>query len=223
MPETWSAPLVNRSAALYKAQRLVDKANSASARHPRRLQSPCSLASCVMSQGGGSSGSSSGGSTARSATAAAAAAAAALAVALTAYGFHVRRRRSAGGRSTTSAAGGGSAAYETAKAVDEYLQMHFASADDIFPYADAPRVRPPLPERASAQHCAVMHCGFGHAMRAHSAPRCVPVRGPAPWCTVALARQCARAAPRAPRLRTGSRTASLSHADWPRSARSASR
>ena len=44
-------------------------------------------------------------------------------------------------RSTTTSAGGGPLAYETSKAVDEYLQMHFASADEIFPYEDAPKVR----------------------------------------------------------------------------------
>jgi hypothetical protein len=43
-------------------------------------------------------------------------------------------------RSTTSSAGGGSVAYETSKAVDEYVQMHYASADEIFPYKNAPKV-----------------------------------------------------------------------------------
>ena len=50
-------------------------------------------------------------------------------------------RRSGTGRSTTSSAGGGAAAYETSRAVDEYLQLHFASADEVFPYDDAPKVR----------------------------------------------------------------------------------
>jgi hypothetical protein len=45
-------------------------------------------------------------------------------------------------RSTTSSAGGGAVAYETAKAVDEYVQMHYASADEVFPYRNAPKVRP---------------------------------------------------------------------------------
>jgi hypothetical protein len=46
------------------------------------------------------------------------------------------------GRSTTTSARGGPMAYETPTAVEEYLQMHFAPADDIFPYADAPKVCP---------------------------------------------------------------------------------
>lgn len=44
-------------------------------------------------------------------------------------------------RSTTSSAGGGAVAYETSKAVDEYLQMHFALPDEVFPYKNAPKVR----------------------------------------------------------------------------------
>jgi hypothetical protein len=44
-------------------------------------------------------------------------------------------------RSTTSSAGGGSAAYETAKAVDEYLQFHFGADQDIMPYKNGPKVR----------------------------------------------------------------------------------
>lgn len=43
-------------------------------------------------------------------------------------------------RSTTSSAGGGAAAYETRKAVDEYLQFHFGAASDIMPYPQGPRV-----------------------------------------------------------------------------------
>jgi hypothetical protein len=31
-------------------------------------------------------------------------------------------------------------AYETSKAVDEYVQLHYASADEVFPYEDAPKV-----------------------------------------------------------------------------------
>lgn len=38
--------------------------------------------------------------------------------------------------------GGGTAAYETAKAVDEYLQFHFAPADELLPYKHAPKVLP---------------------------------------------------------------------------------
>lgn len=42
-------------------------------------------------------------------------------------------------RSTTSSAGGGAAAYETRKAVDEYLQFHFGADEDILPYACGPK------------------------------------------------------------------------------------
>eukprot|EP00199_Chlamydomonas_sp_CCMP681_P002508 CAMPEP_0119106282 /NCGR_PEP_ID=MMETSP1180-20130426/4020_1 /TAXON_ID=3052 ORGANISM="Chlamydomonas cf sp, Strain CCMP681" /NCGR_SAMPLE_ID=MMETSP1180 /ASSEMBLY_ACC=CAM_ASM_000741 /LENGTH=332 /DNA_ID=CAMNT_0007091583 /DNA_START=16 /DNA_END=1014 /DNA_ORIENTATION=- len=42
-------------------------------------------------------------------------------------------------RSTTSSAGGGAAAYETRKAVDEYLQFHFGSASDLLPYSQGPK------------------------------------------------------------------------------------
>ncbi|KAG2451483.1 hypothetical protein HYH02_004081 [Chlamydomonas schloesseri] len=42
-------------------------------------------------------------------------------------------------RSTTSSAGGGAAAYETKKAVDEYLQFHFAAPTDLLPYANGPK------------------------------------------------------------------------------------
>ncbi|KAG2498281.1 hypothetical protein HYH03_003542 [Edaphochlamys debaryana] len=41
-------------------------------------------------------------------------------------------------RSTTSSAGGGAAAYETKKAVDEYLQFHFGAPEDLMPYAKGP-------------------------------------------------------------------------------------
>ena len=43
-------------------------------------------------------------------------------------------------RSTTSSAGGGAAAYETRKAVDEYLQFHFGVDSDILPYSYGPKV-----------------------------------------------------------------------------------
>ena len=43
-------------------------------------------------------------------------------------------------RSTTSSAGGGAAAYETRKAVDEYLQFHFGADSDILPYPHGPKV-----------------------------------------------------------------------------------
>ncbi|KAK9817154.1 hypothetical protein WJX72_010440 [[Myrmecia] bisecta] len=42
-------------------------------------------------------------------------------------------------RSTTSSAGGGSAAYETRKAVDEYLQFHYADPADFLPYENGPQ------------------------------------------------------------------------------------
>jgi hypothetical protein len=51
-----------------------------------------------------------------------------------------RRDASLEERSTTSSAGGGAAAYETRKAVDEYLQFHFGAASDILPYAAGPKV-----------------------------------------------------------------------------------
>ncbi len=44
-------------------------------------------------------------------------------------------------RSTTSSVGGGAAAYETRKAVDEYLQFHFGQDADVLPYAAGPQVR----------------------------------------------------------------------------------
>ena len=43
-------------------------------------------------------------------------------------------------RSTTSSAGGGAAAYETKKAVDEYIQFHFAAEEDLLPFAEGPKV-----------------------------------------------------------------------------------
>jgi hypothetical protein len=43
-------------------------------------------------------------------------------------------------RSTTSSAAGGVAAYETRKAVDEYLQFHFGADEDILPYKAGPKV-----------------------------------------------------------------------------------
>lgn len=43
-------------------------------------------------------------------------------------------------RSTTSSAGGGASAYETRKAVDEYVQFHFGDPKDVLPYADGPKV-----------------------------------------------------------------------------------
>lgn len=60
------------------------------------------------------------------------------------------------GRSTTSSGGGGSKAYETVKAVDEYLQMHYAKADEIFPYENAPKDAVDFPARCALlveRHC----------------------------------------------------------------------
>ena len=48
-------------------------------------------------------------------------------------------------RSTTSSAGGGVAAYETRKAVDEYLQFHFGKPEEIMPYDCGPKVAAGLP------------------------------------------------------------------------------
>nr|QKY15185.1 predicted protein [Polytomella parva] len=41
-------------------------------------------------------------------------------------------------RSTTSSAGGGASAYETKKAVEEYLMFHYGAAEDILPYKTGP-------------------------------------------------------------------------------------
>lgn len=81
-------------------------------------------------------------------------------------------------RSTTSSAGGGALAYETKKAVHEYLQMHYATPEELFPYADAPKVghlahtpacslsridlllhhAPPATPTESTQTCSVASC-----------------------------------------------------------------
>jgi len=44
-------------------------------------------------------------------------------------------------RSTTSSAAGGAAAYETRKAVDEYVQFHFGDPKDVLPYENGPKVK----------------------------------------------------------------------------------
>lgn len=44
-------------------------------------------------------------------------------------------------RSTTSSAGGGVGAYETRKAVDEYLQFHYGKPEEVLPYEAGPQVR----------------------------------------------------------------------------------
>ncbi len=43
-------------------------------------------------------------------------------------------------RSTTSSAGGGVSAYETRRAVDEYLQFHYGKPEEILPYELGPKV-----------------------------------------------------------------------------------
>lgn len=64
-------------------------------------------------------------------------------------------------RSTTSSAGGGALAYETKKAVHEYLQMHYATPEELFPYADAPKVGSwptlLLVHSAESIFCFIMH------------------------------------------------------------------
>eukprot|EP00048_Salpingoeca_helianthica_P015939 m.229525 g.229525 ORF g.229525 m.229525 type:complete len:305 (+) comp17766_c0_seq1:35-949(+) len=42
-------------------------------------------------------------------------------------------------RSTTSSSGGGPTAYETQRAVDEYIQFHFGDASDLMPYEFGPK------------------------------------------------------------------------------------
>ena len=42
-------------------------------------------------------------------------------------------------RSTTSSAAGGPSAYESAKAVDEYLAFHFGADQDVLPYKFGPK------------------------------------------------------------------------------------
>lgn len=37
-------------------------------------------------------------------------------------------------------AGGGVAAYETSKAVDEYLQFHFGKNEEVLPYPHGPKL-----------------------------------------------------------------------------------
>jgi hypothetical protein len=44
------------------------------------------------------------------------------------------QRRHLASRSTTSSGSGGSAVYETSRAVDEYIQFHYADGPDLLPY-----------------------------------------------------------------------------------------
>lgn len=61
-----------------------------------------------------------------------------------AISYYIRKSKKKSGdgedRSTTSSAGGGASAYETKKAVDEYLQFHFAHGEEILPYPQGPTV-----------------------------------------------------------------------------------
>lgn len=80
-----------------------------------------------------------------------------------------RRRRAAAAaakenleeRSTTSSAGGGTAAYETRKAVDEYLQFHFGADADILPYANGPKASALLSALASAAQLDALGVAIG--------------------------------------------------------------
>lgn len=63
------------------------------------------------------------------------------------------------GRSTTSSAGGGAGAYETRKAVDEYLQFHFGRPEDIMPYDCGPKDALRFTEQLALlceRHCAAL-------------------------------------------------------------------
>jgi putative 4-mercaptohistidine N1-methyltranferase len=72
-------------------------------------------------------------------------------------------RNSIAGRSTTSSAGGGAAAYETRKAVDEYLQFHFGQEDPaFFPYKS---INPPTRALQFCEELALLcerHCTALH-------------------------------------------------------------
>ena len=72
-------------------------------------------------------------------------------------------------RSTTSSAGGGAAAYETRKAVDEYLQFHFGADSDILPYANGPKVGAPGRDNQTppCTHTA-LNCRLFHALWCHA-------------------------------------------------------
>ena len=52
----------------------------------------------------------------------------------------LRKKAKEEGRSTTSSSGGGASAYETRKAVDEYVQFHYGRPDDLLPYPMGPKV-----------------------------------------------------------------------------------
>ncbi|KAF5830252.1 hypothetical protein DUNSADRAFT_14825 [Dunaliella salina] len=52
-------------------------------------------------------------------------------------------------RSTTSSVGGGATAYETGKAVDEYIQFHYGDPRDVLPYPDGPKSALGFPVRCA--------------------------------------------------------------------------
>lgn len=64
-------------------------------------------------------------------------------------------------RSTTSSAGGGTAAYETRKAVEEYLQFHFGKDEDILPYENGPKVVCVTMVWGGAQHACMLDGACG--------------------------------------------------------------
>eukprot|EP00953_Heterococcus_sp_UTEX-ZZ885_P036273 18694-Heterococcus_DN1.PRE.3 len=67
-------------------------------------------------------------------------------------------------RSTTAS---GSAVYESSRAVDEYLQFHFAKAHDVLPYSEGPSSALNFPAKC-AQACvaAAVHSGKQDKLRA---------------------------------------------------------
>ncbi|MEW5305282.1 MAG: hypothetical protein WDW36_007834 [Sanguina aurantia] len=72
---------------------------------------------------------------------------------------HAKKSTGLEERSTTSSAGGGAAAYETRKAVDEYVQFHFGADDDVMPYAAGPHSALDFPARCAAlaeRHCTAL-------------------------------------------------------------------
>eukprot|EP00053_Salpingoeca_punica_P007702 m.70037 g.70037 ORF g.70037 m.70037 type:complete len:275 (-) comp14285_c0_seq2:314-1138(-) len=66
-------------------------------------------------------------------------------------------------RSTTSSSAGGPAAYESNRAVSEYVQFHFGSPEDVMPYAFGPREGLAFP-RICAETCARFAAQKGRAI-----------------------------------------------------------
>ncbi|EFN59874.1 hypothetical protein CHLNCDRAFT_18766 [Chlorella variabilis] len=66
-------------------------------------------------------------------------------------------------RSTTSSAGGGAGAYETRKAVEEYLQFHFGQPDEVMPYNVGPKAGLPMHVLARAPCCQAARPPAGEA------------------------------------------------------------